>query len=82
MKSYSFKDSKKDKAGRKTTITITTENPDVIKKLIDSTASGSNSSKKDSMKAEVKEVKKKQAPKSKPKLLNGRNENGKSRTRI
>lgn len=75
MKSYSFKDSKKDKAGRKTTITITTENPEVIKKLVESTTSNSNSKtsqnkkKKDSMKAEVKEAKK-QSPKREPQLLN------------
>lgn len=70
MRSYSFKDSKKDLEGRKTTITITTENPEVIKKLIESAASNSDFStsqdkkKKDSVKAKTKE-----ASRTKPKVL-------------
>lgn len=66
-KSYSYKNSATNASGLKTTVTITTEDPQVIRDLLESgNAKASGTSKKDeSIKAKVKEVKPK--AKAKPK---------------
>lgn len=68
MKLFSVKESKNIN-GKKTTINITTEDPQIIKNLLDSVPSDKEqkkaSSKKDSIKAKVKEVKPKTTAKAK-----------------
>lgn len=68
MKLFSVKESKNIN-GKKTTITINTEDPQIIKNLLDSVPADKEqkkaSSKKDSIKAKVKEVKPKTTAKAK-----------------
>lgn len=68
MKLFSVKESKNIN-GKKTTINITTEDPQIIKNLLDSVPADKEqkkaSSKKDSIKAKVKEVKPKTTAKAK-----------------
>ena len=57
MKLFNVRETQVDKQGRKTTVSITTEDPKVIKGLLEK-ESASNK-KNDSIKAKAKEVKKK-----------------------
>lgn len=79
MKIYSIKETKKDQKGQKTTITVTTENPEVIRKIM-TTASQDNiksSERKEATgKREPKPVRKSLPPKEVPKTKKNK---GKSR---
>ena len=64
MKLFNVRETQVDKQGRKTTVSITTEDPKVIKGLLEK-ESASNK-KNDSIKAKAKEVKKEKAPVKSP----------------